>query len=111
MSEQSIVYGIRRYSRGAKLWEHTDRLPTHIISAIFQIDQKVDEDWPLRILDHKRNVHMVTMEPGEMVLYESATVLHGRPLPLKGEFYDNLFVHFKPVDLFPEAFYEEEDNF
>ena len=33
-----------------------------------------------------------------MALYESHTVLHGRPFPLKGNFYANLFVHFIPVD-------------
>ena len=27
--------------------------PSHIISVILQIDQKVDEDWPLTIIDHK----------------------------------------------------------
>merc|ERR1712150_419917 len=32
---------------------HVDRLPTHIISAILQIDQKVDKDWPLTLIDHE----------------------------------------------------------
>ena len=32
-----------------------------------------------------------------MILYESATVLHGRQFPLQGEFYDNIFFHFRPV--------------
>ena len=41
LSEQAIVYGIRRYARGAKLWEHTDRVPTHIISAILQVNYAV----------------------------------------------------------------------
>merc|ERR1711983_142186 len=36
-------------------------------------------------------------EPGEMILYESHSVLHGRPFPLKGRFYANLFVHFEPT--------------
>jgi prolyl 4-hydroxylase len=34
---------------------------------------------------------------GDMVLYESHSVLHGRPFPLKGRFYANIFVHFEPV--------------
>ena len=33
-----------------------------------------------------------------MVLYESATVPHGRQFPLDGEYYDNLFVHFFPYN-------------
>ena len=50
---QSVAYGIRRYTRGATLVQHVDNIPTHIISAILQIDQKVNEDWPLTIVDHK----------------------------------------------------------
>jgi prolyl 4-hydroxylase len=32
-----------------------------------------------------------------MVLYESHSVIHGRPFPLKGRFFANLFVHFEPI--------------
>jgi prolyl 4-hydroxylase len=32
-----------------------------------------------------------------MVLYESHSVLHGRPFPLKGRFFANVFVHFEPI--------------
>ena len=34
LSQDHVVYGIRRYLRGASLMAHVDRLPTHIISAI-----------------------------------------------------------------------------
>lgn len=37
------------------------------------------------------------MEPGDMVLYESHSILHGRPFPLKGRFMANMFIHFEPV--------------
>ena len=39
-------------------------------------------------------VQKITLKPGEMLLYESAAAPHGRPYPLKGEYFDNLFVHF-----------------
>jgi hypothetical protein len=32
---------------------------------------------------------------GDMVLYESHSVIHGRPFPLKGKFYANIFIHFE----------------
>ena len=48
-----VLYGIRRYTRGAVLLQHVDKIPSHIISVILQIDQKVDEDWPLTLVDHK----------------------------------------------------------
>ena len=53
LNNNCITYGIRRYTRGAVLLQHVDRIPSHIISAILQIDQKVDEDWPLTLVDNK----------------------------------------------------------
>ena len=72
LDKNGIVYGIRRYTRGSILLQHVDKTPSHIISAILQIDQKVDEDWPLTILDHKGNKVKINLTPGEMILYESA---------------------------------------
>ena len=40
--------------------------------------------------------HEKTLLPGEMLLYESAALVHGRPYPLDGEAYANAFVHFRP---------------
>eukprot|EP00934_Nitzschia_sp_Nitz4_P001932 Nitzschia sp. Nitz4//scaffold3_size479765//398844//399468//NITZ4_000171-RA/size479765-exonerate_protein2genome-gene-1.375-mRNA-1//-1//CDS//3329550971//1932//frame0 len=37
------------------------------------------------------------MEPGDMVLYESHSIIHGRPFPLKGNYFANVFVHFEAV--------------
>lgn len=66
-------------------------------SAIINIDQDVDEPWPLEVYGHDGKATNVTMEPGDMVLYESHSVIHGRPFPLNGKFYANVFVHFEPV--------------
>ena len=33
-----------------------------------------------------------------MVWYESARLVHGRPVRFRGNYYDNVFVHFKPAD-------------
>ena len=32
-----------------------------------------------------------------MVLFESSTVIHGRPTPLPGEYYANTFLYYKPT--------------
>ena len=74
------------------------------------VEQDVDEEWPLMIEDHEvydtafprasTNVgwsaglkktkrlqgkeHRLEMAPGEMVLYEAARLVHGRPIPLNG---------------------------
>ena len=68
-----------------------------ISSAIVNVDQDTDEPWPIEVIGHDGKAHNVTMEPGEMVLYESHSILHGRPFPLKGRFYANLFIHFEPI--------------
>jgi len=91
----SSLYGIRVYEEGAILAPHVDRLPL-VSSAIINVDQDVDEPWPLEVIGHDGKAYNVTMEPGDMVLYESHSVLHGRPFPLKGRFYANVFIHFAP---------------
>ena len=97
----SAVYGIRRYGRGTSLDVHRDRPKTHIISAILNVAQKVDEDWPLVIEDHAYRLHQINMKPGDMLLYEGGRLPHGRPTPLNGDFYCNVFVHYRPVDYIP----------
>lgn len=93
----SSLYGIRVYKEGAVLAPHVDRLPL-VTSAIINVAQDLDEPWPIEVYDHLGRAHNVTMQPGDIVLYESHTVVHGRPAPLKGRFYANVFVHFMPVD-------------
>lgn len=60
--------------------------------------QDVEEDWPLMIYDHAGNDYNITMKPRDLVLYESATCIHGRPSTLNGNYYANAFVHYKPRD-------------
>ena len=93
----TFVYGIRIYEKGAILSSHRDRLKTHIISAIINVDQEVDEEWPLVIEDNYYRKHQILLKPGEMVFYESARLIHGRPIPLKGKHFANIFCHFMPV--------------
>ncbi|XP_059082487.1 uncharacterized protein LOC131880006 [Tigriopus californicus] len=95
--DPQVAYGIRRYKRGSWMAAHIDTIRTHVISAIINVNQKVDEPWPLDIFDHNRKHHKITMKPGEMIWYESARLLHGRVQPLKGKYFDNIFVHFSPT--------------
>jgi hypothetical protein len=90
------LYGIRVYSEGAILAPHVDRLPL-VSSAIINVAQDVDEDWVLEVYDRHDRAVNVTMAPGDMVLYESGSLMHGRPFPLKGNFYANIFIHFEPT--------------
>ena len=60
----------------------------------FQIDQKVEKDWPFYMIDHSGKSHEVILKPGQMVLYENGLVPHGRQMELEGDYYDNLFVRY-----------------
>eukprot|EP00545_Synedropsis_sp_CCMP1620_P000654 CAMPEP_0119012448 /NCGR_PEP_ID=MMETSP1176-20130426/6730_1 /TAXON_ID=265551 /ORGANISM="Synedropsis recta cf, Strain CCMP1620" /LENGTH=537 /DNA_ID=CAMNT_0006965407 /DNA_START=63 /DNA_END=1676 /DNA_ORIENTATION=+ len=93
---QCSLYGIRIYTGDSILASHVDRLPL-VSSAIINVAQDVDEPWPIEVYGHDGKATNVTMEPGDMVLYESHSVIHGRPFPLKGRFYANIFIHFEPV--------------
>ena len=57
----------------------------------------MDEDWPLNLISHQGKTKSIYLKPGEMLLYESAKVPHGRQFPLNGTYFDNLFVHFHPI--------------
>lgn len=81
---------------GAVLAPHVDRLPL-VSSAIVNVAQDVDEPWPIEVYGHDGRAYNVTMEPGDMVLYESHSLLHGRPFPLKGRYFANVFIHFQPT--------------
>ena len=93
---QSSLYGVRVYQEGAVLAPHVDRNPL-VISAIVNVAQDVDEEWPLEVYGHDGNAYNITMEPGDIILYESHSILHGRPFPLKGRHYANVFIHFEPL--------------
>src|SRR5690606_9496656 len=88
----SNVYGLRRYRPGNVLELHLDRVATHVVSSVLQVAQDVDEPWPL-VIERDGRRHEVFLAPGQMLLYEGATSLHGRPTPLRGRSFVNLFVH------------------
>ena len=71
------LYGVRICYDGAVLAPHVDRLLL-VSSAIIDMAQYVDEPWPIEVIAHNVLAYNVTMKLGEMVLYESHYVLHGR---------------------------------
>ena len=96
--ENSAVYGIRSYNKGATLVQHVDREATHHISSIIIVDKhfgNANRDWPLDIQDHDGKWHKVYAEPGDMILYESAICSHGRDEVLQCDWFRNFFVHYK----------------
>ena len=50
------------------------------------------------------------MSPGDIVLYESHSILHGRPFALKGRYYANIFVHFAPLVAIKDGLATNDDD-
>jgi len=71
------LWGIRIYHNNSILTPHVDRNPL-VTSAIINVDQDVDEDWPLEVWGHDGKPYNISMKPGDMVLYESHSIIHGR---------------------------------
>lgn len=93
--EHTSLFGIRMYQNNSILTPHVDRMPL-VTSAIVNVAQDVEEDWPLEVIGHNGLARNITIKPGEMILYESHSVIHGRPYPLNGKYYSNIFCHFQP---------------
>ncbi len=91
------AYGPREYRRGSSLRMHVDSVNTHVISGILHIYREgMDSDWPLVIINKQGNREEIFMEPGDLVLYESASLPHSREQPLNGDYYVNMFIHYSP---------------
>lgn len=90
-------YGMREYHSGNYLRNHVDRSSTHVLSVILQVAQiGVNASWPVEIIGYKGDRLRINMEAGQMLFYESAKVIHGRPEVLQGEGFINAFCHYKP---------------
>jgi hypothetical protein len=101
--QETAMYGLRQYERGARLLSHVDRIKTHALSLIVNVAQdNLASPWPVEIFDHGDRLHEITMEAGDIVYYESAKNLHGRNRPLTckpgGCRFVNLFAHYRPID-------------
>lgn len=93
------AYGLRVYRKGSTLNMHVDKSGTHIISSILHVDHDpMSDPWPLVIEDFLGNLHEVSLESGDMLLYESSKCSHGRPRKFNGSWYTSLFTHYYPVD-------------
>jgi len=94
----TFVHGIREYQRGSTLDICRDDLDSNVVSVVLNIDQNIESQWPLYIEDHYYKPHKLFLKPGEMMFYEGGRLAHGRPDPLLGDSYANVFVHFKRYD-------------
>merc|ERR1712071_152450 len=62
---------------------------------------------PLVLEDFYGNTYEVALEVGDMLLYESAKIYHGRPKKFSGSWYCSLLNHYYPVNWDTENFHWE----
>ena len=70
----------------------------------------MDEPWALDYVTHGGKPERVFMKPGDIVLYEGASTLHGRKDPLKGDSFTNIFFHFRSSSWLPKV-QQKLDNY
>jgi len=97
------AYGLRVYLNTSKLHMHMDERATHVISAIWHVGHDTQQPWPLFLEDLHGVTQAIQLQPGDLLLYESAKCWHGRPVKMNGNWYSSLFVHFYPRDLDAKA--------
>lgn len=94
----TVAYGMRVYQNQSQLLMHLDNPSTHIVSSILHIGSSEDaQEWPLVLEDYTGNTVEVHLTPGDLLLYESSRILHGRPTVFHGSWYTSLFIHYAPV--------------
>ena len=79
---KTSLYGIRKYTTNSVLAQGDE--------CGDQATQDTKEPWTMELWEHNGKAYNVTMEVGDMLMYESHSVVHGRPWPLKGKYYANL---------------------
>lgn len=102
VNENTAMYGIREYHRGSICGLHVDAHETHAFSAIYQVDQLgMDKPWASNYVTHSGEEGREYLLPGEILLYESASSLHGRAEALAGDEFANMFFHFRSPEWVP----------
>lgn len=98
--KHSATFGMRIYQRDSMLINHVDRAETHMASAIIQVVQETDfnRGWPLELVNDDGELLEIYLQPGQMLIYEGARLMHGRPMRFQGAYYGNVFSHFTPLD-------------
>jgi len=97
----SQVHGAREYQDGARLANHVDFIGSHIIAVSVSIklspEQSSERPWPFEVIPHNGERVQLPHEHGTMVIYESSSVPHGRPLPNDGGSHLGCFFYFVPL--------------
>lgn len=78
----SSLYG-KLYSNQSIIPPSVDSEPM-IISALIRVSQDLVQPWITEVIAHDGKAYHISLEEGEMLLYEGASVIHGRPFHMNG---------------------------
>jgi hypothetical protein len=95
LSPSSLV-GTHIFTERTVIPPRVESLP-FVINAIIHVANDVDTPWPIEVYGHDGNAQNVTLDVGEMLVYESASVIVGRPFPLTGRYHADIMVSFEPL--------------
>lgn len=101
--ERSWGYGVRSYGAGSLLHMHRDRVETHVVSCIVHVEDQSQNPWPLDFIDHDAVHHQILFKKGTMLFYESLCP-HGRASEFDGEYYRNMYFHWRPMNWDPSPY-------
>jgi len=95
--ELTSFYGIREYNNDHFLRCHVDRSQTHVLSVILHVaSENMTSEWPVEVVDFTGKRQRINMKHGQILFYESAKLVHGRPRYLKAGKFVNAFAHYRP---------------
>ncbi len=92
----SSLYGLQIYTHEAVMPHRLDTLP-FVINAIIHVADNIDKPWPIEVYGHDGFAKNITLEAGNMLLYEGQSVIMGRPYPMKGQYQAEIFISFEPL--------------
>jgi hypothetical protein len=92
----SSLSGVHIFTEKTVMPHRLDTLP-FVINAIIHVADEVDAPWPIEVYGHDGKSRNVTLEVGEMLLYEGQSIITGRPYPMQGKYHADVFVSFEPL--------------
>ena len=98
--ELTRMYGIREFHKGNILRPHVARVGTQVASAVLVVHKDLDgePDWDFQVTLYDGQRKSLNLNPGQMIFFESATLIHGFPFPFKGKDMGLIFIHFRPFE-------------
>lgn len=98
--EDEAITRLRIYTTGNKIRMHTDEVSSgNIIGIILHYTRDLGGagNWPFQLIDHNGNQQVIMMNPGDLVVFESSSLPHGRPTYFRGRYFVNTFLYYTPM--------------